>query len=245
MNFDNSLVVVLGVGAEARQVLAITQSMAERPAHMLFVQAFNHTPRWAEDNGYVQKLRWTEMKYTHCLREDVRLEVCATFDDVVSIITAHEEKRHIDAVYTVRGILGDQEHDWRVELGKLLMAVQRGKSFGTLRPLGMTRMLQCIDPTAFVDPTAWLAPNVVVHPRAYIGLSAEVHGLSIISTHAVVEHDSVVGPGAFIGPNATLCGDVVVGVDAIVGAGAVLTPGAHVPDKGFVKAGERYSKAKS
>jgi Acyl-[acyl carrier protein]--UDP-N-acetylglucosamine O-acyltransferase len=84
------------------------------------------------------------------------------------------------------------------------------------------RLVNLIDPTAFVHPSAVIERGCVIYPNCFIGAETTLGESCFLLSGAVVNHNCTVGKHVVMATGAHLAGNVKVSDDAYIGQDATI-----------------------
>lgn len=136
-------------------------------------------------------------------------------------------------------VLGTFDKFPRLKKGVLFAASNHNKLPQPL-PVDLKKLVNLVDPSAFVSRTAVLGRGCVIYPGCFVGLQAKLGDLVFMLSNSVLNHDVVLGNRVIVTSGVTLAGGVkveencylgqactirekvTVGRGALVGMGAVV-----------------------
>lgn len=112
----------------------------------------------------------------------------------------------------------------------------RKKIFKNLKSLGF-KIVNVIDPSAFISETVFLAEGVVVFPGVIINTDAFIGNNVIIATGSTIDHETIIEDHCLVSAGVTIGGYCKIGESALIALGAKIVSGVTIGKNSLVAAG--------
>jgi len=84
------------------------------------------------------------------------------------------------------------------------------------------RLINLIDPSAYIHPTATIGRGCVIYPNCFVGLNAKLGDRIFALSGVTINHDDVIGDRTVFASGATLAGCVTVEEDCYIGQSSTI-----------------------
>lgn len=108
--------------------------------------------------------------------------------------------------------------------------------------LAVTRLVNCIHPTAILAPSASLGHGIFVGPRVVVNTGACIEDGCWLESGCIVEHDNVLRQYVHLGPGAQTCGYVTLCSASEIGGGSTVIPRITVGRSAVIAAGATVTR---